>query len=99
MVLGIPVAYRFENTIAAALTLNIGKGGIAIRTMTPLEAGQKARVRFRLPGMKEDLEAESRVSWCDRRVGMGLQFEQVDPENQTAVNEFVDQHFFTNRRA
>lgn len=99
VVLGIPVAYRFENTIAAALTLNVGKGGLAIRTMTPLEAGQKARVRFRLPGMKEDLEAESRVSWCDRRVGMGLQFEHVDPADQTAVDEFVDQHFFTNRRS
>ena len=37
VVLGIPVAYRFGNTIAAALTLNLSKGGIAIRTMSPLE--------------------------------------------------------------
>ena len=36
VVLGIPVAYRFGNTIAAALTLNLGKGGIAIRTTSPL---------------------------------------------------------------
>src|ERR671938_157941 len=36
VVLGIPVAYRFGNTIAAALTLNLGKGGVAIRTMSPL---------------------------------------------------------------
>ena len=39
VVLGIPVAYRFGNTIAAALTLNISKGGLAIRTMSPLQAG------------------------------------------------------------
>ena len=32
VVLGIPVAYRFGNTIAAALTLNLSKGGVAIRT-------------------------------------------------------------------
>src|SRR5213082_4123953 len=31
VVLGIPVAYRFGNTIAAALTLNLSRGGIAIR--------------------------------------------------------------------
>ena len=41
VVLGIPVAYRFGNTIAAALTLNISKGGLAIRTMSPLAGGRE----------------------------------------------------------
>ena len=31
--IGIPVSYRAGNTIAAALTLNLGKGGIAVRTI------------------------------------------------------------------
>ena len=39
VVLGIPIQYRFGNTIAAALTLNLSRGGIAIRTTSPLEAG------------------------------------------------------------
>jgi hypothetical protein len=59
VVLGIPVAYRFGNTIAAALTLNLSKGGIGIRTMSPLEGGAKVRkMRFRLPGSKRDIDAE-----------------------------------------
>ena len=99
VVLGIPVAYRFGNTIAAALTLNLSKGGVAIRTMSPLPAGAKVRVRFRLPGSKRDIEGESRISWSDRRVGMGLQFERVESADQAAIDEFVDQHFFTNRKA
>jgi two-component system chemotaxis response regulator CheY len=99
VVLGIPVAYRFGNTIAAALTLNLSKGGVGIRTMSPLEASSKARVRFRLPGSKRDIEAESRVAWSDRRIGMGLQFEKVDPVDQKAIDEFVDAHFFSNRKA
>ena len=99
VVLGIPVAYRFGNTIAAALTLNLSKGGVAIRTMSPLQQGAKVRVRFRLPGSKVDIEAESRVAWSDRRMGMGLQFEKVEPPDQQAVDEFIDQHFFTNRKA
>jgi uncharacterized protein (TIGR02266 family) len=99
VVLGIPVAYRFGNTIAAALTLNIGKGGIAIRTMSPLEGGSKVRVRFRLPGSRRDIEAESRIAWSDRHIGMGLQFEKVDPADQSAIDAFVDQHFFANRKA
>ena len=99
VVLGIPISYRFSNTIAAALTLNISKGGVAVRTMSPLQQGSKIRARFRLPGAKSDIEAESRVSWTDRRIGMGLQFERVEPADQAAIDAFIDQHFFSNRKA
>ena len=99
VVLGIPVAYRFGNTIATALTLNLSRGGIAVRTTSPLELGGRAKLRFRLPGGKRELEAEARVAWCDRRSGMGLQFERLDAADQAAVDEFVDAHFFSNRRA
>jgi uncharacterized protein (TIGR02266 family) len=99
VVLGIPVAYRYGNTIAAALTLNLSRGGVAIRTTSPLEPGAKLRVRLRLPGSKRDIDAEARVAWTDRRVGMGLQFERVEPPDQHAIDEFVDSHFFSNRKA
>ena len=99
VVLGIPVSYRFGNTIAAALTLNISKGGVAIRTMNPLQRDSKIKTRFRLPGRKEEIETEARVAWTDRRIGMGLQFEKVGAAAQTAIDEFVDQHFFSNRKA
>jgi uncharacterized protein (TIGR02266 family) len=99
VVLGIPVQYRFGNTIAAALTLNLSRGGVAIRTTSPLEAGSKIRVRFRVPGARRDVEAEGRVAWSDRRVGMGIQFESVEPASQTVIDNFVDAHFFSNRKA
>jgi CheY-like chemotaxis protein len=92
IVLAIPVSYRLDTTIAGALTLNIGKGGLAIRTMSPLEVSSKARARFRLPGSDHEISADSRVVWRDRRVGMGLQFEQMDADDQTAVDEYVDRH-------
>jgi uncharacterized protein (TIGR02266 family) len=99
VVLGIPIQYRFGNTIAAAITLNLSRGGIAIRTTSPLEMGATIRVRFRMPGAKHDVDAEGRVAWSDRRVGMGIQFEQVEPANQTIIDNFVDAHFFSNRKA
>src|ERR1700681_4714815 len=99
VVLGIPTAYRFGNTIAAALTLNLSRGGIAIRTTSPLESGAKVRLRFRLPGSKRDIDAESHVTWSEQRNGMGLQFEKVDPIDQAAIDEFVDAHFFSSRKA
>ena len=97
--LGIPISYRFGNTIAAALTLNLSKGGVSIRTMSPLPEGSKIKARFRLPGTKKEVETESRVSWTDRRIGMGIQFEKVEPADQAAIDEFVDRHFFSNRKA
>ena len=99
VVLGIPIQYRFGNTIAAALTLNLSHGGIAIRSTSPLDQNAKIKVRFRMPGSKRDIDAEGRVAWSDRRVGMGIQFEQVDPANQTIIDNFVDAHFFSNRKA
>jgi hypothetical protein len=57
------------------------------------------KVRFRLPGGNKDIDAEARVSWVDRRLGMGLQFTKLDPADQRAVDEFVQSHFFSNRKA
>lgn len=96
---GIPVAYRFGDTIATALTLNVGKGGLSIRTMSPLEPSSKVRVRFKLPGSKRDVDADARVIWSDRRVGMGLQFERVDAGDQLPLEDFVDSQFFADRKA
>ncbi len=97
VVLGIPIAYRFGNTIAAALTLNLSRGGIAIRTSSPLACEAKARLRFRLPGSKRDIEAEAKVSWSDTKMGMGLEFERVGDADQSEIDEFVDAHFFKPR--
>jgi uncharacterized protein (TIGR02266 family) len=94
----IPVAYRFGDTIATAVTTNVGKGGLGIRTMNPLEPSVKVRVRFRLPGSKRDVDADARVVWSDRRVGMGLQFERVDPADQLPLDDFVDSQFFADRK-
>ncbi len=92
VVLAIPVSYRFDNTIGGALTLNISKGGLAIRTMSPLAVSTEVRVRFQFPGADRYISATSRVLLSDRRVGMGIQFEQVDAGDQTAVDEYVDRH-------
>ena len=99
VILGIPIQYRFGQTIAAALTLNLGHGGVAIRTTSPLDAGSKIQVRFRMPGSKTDIDADGRVAWSDRRVGMGIQFDSVPPAHQALIDQFVDAHFFSNRKA
>jgi uncharacterized protein (TIGR02266 family) len=97
VVLGIPVAYRYANTIAAAVTLNLGRGGVAIRTMSPLDTTARARVRFRLPNAKRDVDADVQVTWSDRRAGMGLRFDRIDPADQRAIDAFVGNQFADSR--
>jgi len=98
-VVAVSVSYRFGNTIATALTPNVSRGGMAVRTTSVLEPGTTVRVRFRLPGARKDVEAEARVAWIERRVGMGLEFTRIDAEDQAIINEFVQSHFFSNRKA
>ena len=99
VVLGIPVSYRFGNTIAAALTLNVSQGGFAVRTTSPLPVGTPVRARFRLPGAKGEIAADARVAWVDHRVGMGLQFTKIDGAAQGEIDRFIESHFFSNRKA
>lgn len=90
--LGIPVTCRVDGTITAAFMLNLGQGGIGVRTMTPPAAGTAVAVRFRLPGSEHEISADTRVAWSDRRLGMGLQFERVDAADQAAIDAFVSRH-------
>ena len=88
--LGIPVAYRSGDVIASALALNLSKGGLGVRTMSPLEVGAVVRVQFRLPRTEHDIEATARVAWSDLRAGMGLELQDVASGDLAAIEEFVD---------
>lgn len=97
--MGIPVSYRFGNTIAAALTLNVSRGGLAVRTTNPLAVGTVVKVRFRLPGGKQEIESSAKISWTDRRIGMGLQFTGMSTDDQARIDDYIQAHFFSNRKA
>ena len=61
--------------------------------------GTPLRVRFKLPGAESDTEANGRVVWSQRRLGMGVQFEAVDVLHQTQIDSFVDAHISTARKS
>jgi uncharacterized protein (TIGR02266 family) len=99
VVMGVPVTYRVGNAISTSLTLNVSHGGVAIRTTSPLDVASVVRLKFRIPGTKKDIDAEARVAWSDRRVGMGLEFTSIEPAAQAAIDDYVQTHFFSNRKA
>ena len=92
MAIGVPVTYRSGETLAGAVTLDVGKGGLAIRTMNPLAKGTAIQVRFKLPGQSGEIDAIGQVAWSDRKVGMGVQFERVSASHQRIIDEFIERH-------
>lgn len=97
--IGVPVSYRVGNMIASAVTLNVGPRGLAVRTTSPLDVGTAARVRFRLPGGKSEVDGEAHVAWSRRGHGMGFRFGTLTPDAQATLDAFVHAHFFSNRKA
>lgn len=87
--LKVPMSYRSGQTIATAVTMNLGKGGLAIRTLSPLAAGLPVAVKFSPPG-RPGIEAHGRVVWTDHKVGMGIQFERVPPGDQRAIDVLTE---------
>lgn len=94
VVMGIPVSYRAGGTSAAAQSLNLSRGGIAIRTSGPLPRDATVKLRFALPGAKREFETEGVVCWSAERAGMGMRFTSVKPADQALIDEFVNAHFF-----
>jgi uncharacterized protein (TIGR02266 family) len=94
--LGIPVTYRIANSIATAMTLNLSRGGLAIRTTRPLTLGTTVQLHFNLPG-GADIETTAHAVWRDARVGMGLEFADLATWQQTAIDSYVQEHFFSYR--
>jgi uncharacterized protein (TIGR02266 family) len=96
--LGVPLCYRFANTIATATLLNVSHGGLAIRTTNVLEVGTSIKVRFHPPGNRHSVDATASIMWVDRQRGMGAAFTSIDADGQATIDDFVAAHFFSNRK-
>jgi uncharacterized protein (TIGR02266 family) len=90
LAVGVPVTYRTDETRAGATTLDIGPGGVAIRTMRPLAKGTSLQVKFRLPNTPDEIETSGHVVWSDRNVGMGVQFDAVSSTHERSITAFID---------
>lgn len=97
--LGAAVSFRYGHTIATGVTLNISRGGLAIRSTNPLTTGTAVRVRVKLPSGGGDVDGDAVVVWSTPGVGMGLQFTSLSEDHQRMLDDFVVTHFFSSRRA
>ncbi len=94
VVLGMAVSYKIGAKITAALSLNLSRSGIAIRTSAPPPRDTVLVMRFALPGSKKEMQAEGVVCWSVPKAGMGIRFTNVSEPDQASIDTFVDAHFF-----
>ncbi|HSD52284.1 MAG TPA: TIGR02266 family protein [Candidatus Methylomirabilis sp.] len=90
------VHYRSAQEFLSAYTLNIGGGGIYIKTNQPLPLNREVHLRFTLPGIARVFDLHGLVVWTNPHPsrssfpsGMGIKFMNLDSEGKKLIAEFV----------
>lgn len=77
--------------------LNISRGGVFLKTLTPLTLDSVGHVSFVLPGQEKSICFKAKVAHLvfDRQraevdCGMGLQFVDVDVRHQQTIDQYIE---------
>ena len=88
--LEVPVQLRIHERAHAAVTKNIGGGGLFVATLRDLPVGRQVTVVLTIPGDSEPVEALAEVRWSrpfealdERPAGLGLRF--IDTPLRAAI--------------
>jgi uncharacterized protein (TIGR02266 family) len=96
--LEVEVDLRSGQESHAAMTKNIGAGGLFVATDRLRRVGERLALTFTLPGSTEPLSVDSEVRWirpmpppdrAGRAAGMGLRFVGVAPTTLDAIESFL----------
>lgn len=81
------------------LAMNLGKGGLFLKTLLPLESGTMLRCAFRLPDGGPPIIANAKVAWTRRGsearehpAGMGIRFINLDKDERLRLRSFVSDY-------
>ena len=86
-----------EHNFYTGFSANISDGGgLFVATYKPQAVGDRLRVRFKLPGIEEPIEAKVEVQWIreagaseEGAPGFGGQFVEVSDEAKAAIERFL----------
>lgn len=69
---------------------DISAGGMFIQVFNPLPLGTVMKVKFSLPNFAEAMMATTKVVYAQEKMGMGVRFLDLKPEDKKKVQQFVD---------
>ena len=88
------VSYSTVDALFSEFSRNINEGGVFIETDNPPGPDTRVSLQFQLPGSDDPVTARGRVAWIqqaqgDEPAGMGVEFEHLDPDARTRIDELV----------
>ena len=82
------VRYEGAGVHANTRISDISARGVFIDSMTPLPVGSSIKLSFKLPS-GNTIEAEGTVTQSQPRIGMGVEFTSIDPEDVKRIREII----------
>jgi hypothetical protein len=84
----LPVVVIYREAEQAAVSGDIGLGGMFVHTATPVPFGERITVRIKLPALKAESLIVATVRWKNRE-GMGIQFLSLRAREVWALNRLL----------
>ena len=93
----VEITFKDTESFLKAYIVNVGGGGLFIKTDDSIGLNETLVVRFYLPHYKEPITAEGKVVWVTPKgvknpsypPGLGLKFTHINPEDKQRLDEFV----------
>ncbi len=96
--MSLPVEYQAQEQWFSNYTSTLSAGGMFIRTIDPLPMNQDIKLRLKIPELDKTIESNAKVVWFNEYEphsrkpslpGMGVQFQDIDPEVQSSLEGFI----------
>ena len=79
-----------EQCMTLAFSRDISVAGMFIETTVPLPVGTPFTVRFNLDQKDRVVAATAHVSYHVEKMGMGILFDEIEPQDRAAIQEYVE---------
>jgi len=93
------ICLEFKDRISVinAIAINIGEGGLFIKTDKPLNEGEHFLLKMKLPFIADPLNIQGEVVWTrkvtignDKQAGMGIKFIQMSKKDNAILKHFLN---------
>ena len=84
------VTFKYTyDTPVTALVADLGEGGAFILTPNPVPAGTELQYKLSLPDDPQSIEGQARVVREEEELGMAVEFQNLNQEDQDRIKFFV----------
>lgn len=84
-------------------TANVSAGGVAVTVREMIPVGCRIHLEVHVPPLNRSIQAEGKVVRCLLMRGgsfdLGIQFDQIAPEDQKVLNEAIESFYNPHQRA